>query len=151
MITVSRYIGLDKVSKKLQDIERRMPELSEKILKEASWRLKKSAIMRAPKDTGKLRSTIRAKVFTWEAHVFAGGTTTMRTVGKGQPFDYAVAQEFGFSPHVIHKSLWMGKTPPKSEFVTVSRYKPFMAPALKQYLIKGLKATIKKYTKQIIR
>ena len=128
-----------------------MPETSKKILHEASWRLKKSAIMRAPRDTGSLRKSIYTKVTTWEAHIFAGGKPTMRIIGKGAPFDYSVAQEFGFRPHVIHRSMWMGKNPPKAPFVKVSRFTPFMRPALEEYLIGGLEATISKYVKRMIR
>lgn len=146
----TEFIGMDKVAKHIERISERIPELSNKILHEASWRLKKSAIMRAPKDTGKLRGSINAKVTTWEAHIFAGGPSTMRNVGKGQPFDYAVVQETGFRSHVIHSSLWMGKNPPRG-FATVSRYKPFMRPALDDYLRRGLDATIKKYLKKAIR
>jgi len=76
----------------------------------------------APEDTGKLRQSIDVDF----------NNMTVTAGGKKAP--YAVAQEFGFTPHWVHSSQWMGSQPLSSAFARVRRHTSFFRPAMKQVL-----------------
>lgn len=123
----------------LTEIEKRFPQAVEGICREASNLIVSEARdWVAPKGTGsgRLKESIHAKVikddFGWRADIFAGENTWRPAKGKhGGPVNYALMQEYGFAPHIIHKSMWMGPVwTPSGEFATVRSFMPFMRPSL---------------------
>jgi len=141
-------------------IQKNLPKIEENILKESSYRLTLLAKIRAAPEgsgTGRMASGIRGVISrgpfgSVRAEIMAGDDTWRPSKGKhGGPFNYAVAQEEGFRPHIIHKNMWMGpKWTPKGEFTTVKRFTPFMGPALEDYLRFGLDSVIEKELNKVI-
>ena len=152
---VYRFKVLDRELKRtLKDIEKKSSESFRDIIKESTWRIKLSAKMRAPRDTGALRESIGTRINLTPIGVtgviFAGGDKTTRTEGKNAPFDYTRAQEYGYAPHIVSPRHWKGTNPPEHP-VMVRKYTPFMEPALSQYFKRGLERTIEKHLNRVIK
>lgn len=76
-----------------------------------------------PVDTGKLRESIE---------VIKTGRNFNIVAGSGLPRPYGIAQERGFEAHPIHTS-WITDTTkkfPLDRWITVSKFTPFLRPAL---------------------
>lgn len=85
--------------------------------------VQKSAKLRAPKNTGKLRRSIKVREEK-------GGRWVLTVESP-----HGVFQEEGFKPHWIHRSMIEGNEGQEG-FVFVSKSKPFVAPALEHQLSK---------------
>jgi len=104
--------------------------------------VQKSARLRAPKNTGKLRNSIIVKK--------EGNSKYILIVQS----PYGVFQEEGFTPHVIPIQYLKQPSPGKfvkkaTRFITVSKFTPFVAPALEHNLSK-LSQRMNKVTKSAI-
>jgi len=92
--------------------------------------IRKSAKLRAPKDTRELANSIR---------VFKESENTI-VLNVGAP--WGIFQEEGFRPHWIHTSMIIGSNKfsqiygGKEGFIFVSKSKPFIRPALEHHLNK---------------
>lgn len=127
--------GIEKVERKLIGIERNM----NKSLSDSSgkWmkKVQKSAKLRAPRDTTKLKDSIKLKKLKngWLLDVQS---------------PYGIYQEEGFRPHWIHTDMMKGTKKPRQEgFVWVSGFKPFVRPALEHNLSR-LSQTLSKATQE---
>lgn len=112
--------------------------------------VQKSAKLRAPRFTGQLAQSI---------HVLPGRTKQeiARLIVESL---YGIFQEQGFTPHVVHGSMftraggkikdWMRAKGIRSDFITVRKSKPFIAPALEANIAK-LGAKISNSTNKAIR
>lgn len=116
--------GMRKVNYFLQNLPRNM---NREINDESGSFLKdvrKSAKLRAPRDTGELANSIKITKSknTWILSVEA---------------PYSLAQEKGFKPHWIHSSMIKGSNKLIREgFFFVQKNKPFVQPALEKNLSK---------------
>lgn len=137
--------GMTEGWKYLRDLGRRCPRAGRSAMKELAERTVWYAKMAAPKDTGKLAQSIRAKrKGLWQITITAGGDLGYSRkkiksgprAGKTRKYEPNVAwfQEHGFTPHVIHDSQWMGNNPLRVPFVRVGKHTPFMKPAADRYL-----------------
>jgi len=148
-----RFRVVTNLARDLDNIRRKSPDMYKGIVKDASRALRKSAKQRSPKDSGELKESIRARVqqttsgFTGVVYARA-----IRHTGKDAPYDYARAQEFGFTPHAVPPADWNPKSKaliPSTGLIWVKRFKPFMKPALDQYLDSGFEAAINKHLTQV--
>lgn len=95
--------------------------------------VQKSAKLRAPRDTKKLKDSIKLK------KIKRGWLIEVQS-------PYGIYQEEGFKPHWIHTDMMKGNKKPRKEgFVWVSKSKPFVRPALEHNLSK-LSQTLSKAT-----
>lgn len=123
--------GLRGTELAIGDIVNELPEVGSNIMEDLANRLQVSAKNRvAPLDSGsgELKDSIVARwVNQWSMVVFAGQ-------GIKRP-QHAVHQEFGFAPHWIHKSQWMGDWSgwtSSDDFAYVRKHTPYMAPAVEE-------------------
>lgn len=105
---------------------------SEKFMKD----VRKSAKLRAPKNTGELRRSILLKK--------EGKNRWLITVES----PYGVYQEEGFKPHFIHRSMISGNEG-ESGFVFVKKHTPFILPALEHNLNKLAQRTSEAVNKSV--
>ena len=102
-------------------VERRTPIEGEKLTKRMAERIAQIARMKvAPLKSGSggLKTSIMVEKTPLGYRVSAG---------KGLPRPYAYYQEYGFSPHYIHKKQFGSKA--KGKFMMVRQFFPFMGPA----------------------
>lgn len=130
--------GTQRVERKLSGISRNMNKALSDGTGEWMRKVQKSAKLRAPRDTTKLKDSIKLK-----------------KIKNGWLLDvqspYGVYQEEGFRPHWIHTDMMKGNKKPRKEgFVWVSGFKPFVRPALEhnlsrlsQTLLKATQAGLK--------
>ena len=145
-----RIKGMEGVIKLLENLPKSMEKQLPLALKEFAKEVQKSAKLMAPRATGFLASQIK---------VTQTSPKTI-TIDTGEAY-YALFQEFGFAPHRIPvQYLEMHYSSPGlpavkiprghvSGFITVSRFKPFMQPALYSNLPK-LQNILRRRTKQAL-
>lgn len=96
--------------------------------------VRKSAQLRAPKFTGKLAESINIQKEKENKIILSVDSP------------YGSYQEFGFSPHPVHRNMstrvggkigdWMNSKGIRGDFITVSKNKPFIQPALEHNIAK---------------
>jgi hypothetical protein len=126
--------GTRRVMRKLENLPKNLEKELSKGSGEWMKKVQKSAKLRAPRDTTKLKDSIKLK-----------------KIKNGWLIDvqspYGKYQEEGFKPHWIHTDMMKGSKKPQQEgFVWVSGFKPFVKPALEHNLSK-LSQTLSKATK----
>jgi len=105
----------------MKKVERRTPIEGQKLTKLMAERIAQIARMKvAPlhSGSGMLKSSIKVEKTQLGYRVSAG---------EGLPRPYAYYQEYGFSPHYIHKKQFGSKA--KGKFLLVRQFFPFMGPA----------------------
>ena len=131
--------------KELNGYLRRLPRnLRNELSKESEQFMldvRKSAKLRAPRDTGELAESI---------HVELTGANEW-TLFVDSP--HGVFQEEGFTPHFVYTG-WPNfitrKPYPQNTWITVSKHKPFVRPALEHNLSR-LSQRLSKATKRVIK
>lgn len=137
MVIKVKIIGAKEVTRVLRGLPRRLNKEislgSGKFMKA----VQKSAKLRAPKDTRKLRDSIKLKKLK------NGWILAVQS-------PYGIYQEEGFKPHWIHTDMMKGTKKPRNEgFVWVSGFKPFVRPAL-EHNLSNLSSILHKSTKRAI-
>lgn len=135
-----RTRGIPKAMEFLRDFKRRCPIAGKQAQKTLARQVKKSAKIRARKDTREMSDSIDVR---WK------GDEIVVTVGK----HYAIYQETGFNPHWIHRDMWESGEPNiPNEFIFVRNYRPFMRPAVDKWLTEdNIKKVVMRKIKAVIR
>lgn len=152
----------ESLARKLNYIAARIPGGIKKMGEETSHKLTllaKSKVAPRKSGTGNLKKSIKGTVRpgefsgSWVVEITAGGNLYRTAGGKhGGPQNYPFYQEHGFTPHLIHKSMWMGKTwTPDGDFAYVSKYTPFMRPSINQFINRDLPLLAQNFLKKLIR
>lgn len=121
--------GIRGTERAIADIRSELPEVGKNIMEDLATRLQISAKRRvAPQESGsgELKRSIDVEwVNQWSMRVTAGN-------GIRRP-QHAVHQEYGFQPHYVHISQWMGDNwEPRGEFAYVREHTPYMRPAVRE-------------------
>ena len=137
MVIKVQVKGYKEVMSKLNGLPRAMNKELSKESGEWMKAVKKSAKLRAPRDTKALKDSIKLKKQK------SGWLLDVQS-------PYGIFQEEGFKPHWIHTDMMKGNKKPRKEgFVWVAKSKPFVRPAL-EHNLSSLSQTLSKATKQAI-
>jgi len=119
-------------TKELMRLQKELPHTANKILKDISSRAEVYAQSIAPTDTGRLKSTIETKQVNQYSFDLKIGPVPR---GKGSKESYDYYQEYGFRPHYVHRSMWMGsKWTSSDDFAYVRKNTPVIWPTYREFL-----------------
>ena len=137
-----RVRGFKDVQLYLKRIVRKTPKLALQLTERMAQivvREAKAKVAPLGSGTGKLKASI---------HSFKKGNGFVVTAGEGLPRPYAYYQEFGFSPHYIHRKQFGSKARGKFQFV--SRWFPYMSKGYRKAL-KNASRELRRTANKIVR
>jgi len=134
--------GSEEVSKQFKRLREAAPQKALKVLREAAFAVEAKAKRKAPKDTGRLQSSIGSAVNTKKIEAYVG--TNLK---------YAPYQEFGTKPHFVpakYMKSWLKRHgfPENTGGIIVSgKAQPFLRPAWKEskdFILRIIKEGLRK-------